>query len=54
VLDEAEELLDAGLLSDADLRALTFANPVALWGTTNPRFFEGTVVEEEARSLLLA
>jgi hypothetical protein len=52
VLDEAEELLDAGLLSDADFRALTFENPIDLWGSTNPRFFEGTVLEEAARRRL--
>jgi predicted TIM-barrel fold metal-dependent hydrolase len=52
VLDEAQELLDAELLSDDDFRALTFGNPVALWGATNRTFFDGTVVEQEARSLL--
>jgi hypothetical protein len=29
-----------------------FENPVALWGGTNARFFDGTVVEQEARAAL--
>jgi hypothetical protein len=52
VLDEAAELLDDDVLTADDFRALTFGNPVALWGETNPKFFDGTVVEQEARAAL--
>lgn len=52
VLDEAAELLDDGVLTPENFRALTFGNPVALWGGTNPKFFDGTVVEQEARAEL--
>jgi predicted TIM-barrel fold metal-dependent hydrolase len=52
VLDEAAELLDDGVLTEDEFRALTFGNPIALWGETNPKFFDGTVVEQEARAVL--
>jgi hypothetical protein len=52
VLDEAAELLDDGILTEDEFRALTFGNPIALWGETNPKFFDGTVVEQEARAVL--
>jgi hypothetical protein len=29
-----------------------FGNAVRLWGTQNPRFFEGTAVAKEAAALL--
>ena len=31
-----------------DFRAFTFANTVRLWGTQNPKFFEGTTVAKAA------
>src|SRR5262249_15096821 len=54
-LHEASGLVEAGLISQDDFRDFTFANAVHLWGTQNPRFFEGTTVaraaaEELARS----
>ncbi len=52
VMDEAAELLDDSVLTDEQFRALTFTNPVALWGETNPDFFNGTVVQQAARSVL--
>jgi hypothetical protein len=42
VLCEAWELVEHGHLDEADFRAFTFDNPVALWRGTNPRFFDGT------------
>ncbi|MBV8949344.1 MAG: amidohydrolase, partial [Actinobacteria bacterium] len=54
VMDEASELLDDGVLTGDEFRALMFANPVALWGDTNPSFFDGTIVEGEARAELSA
>jgi predicted TIM-barrel fold metal-dependent hydrolase len=44
VLSEAWELVEHGHLDEADFRAFTFDNPVALWSGTNPSFFDGTVV----------
>jgi hypothetical protein len=37
-----------------DFRAFTFVNAVKLWGTQNPRFFEGTRVVKEAAAILAA
>ncbi len=51
-LPEAYELVEDGLLTEANLRDFTFANAVRLWGTQNPKFFEGTVVAKEAAALL--
>jgi predicted TIM-barrel fold metal-dependent hydrolase len=47
-LAEAHELVEAGLLSRDDFRDFTFANAVRLWGTQNPRFFDGTTVARAA------
>jgi predicted TIM-barrel fold metal-dependent hydrolase len=52
VLAEAHELVDEGLISEADFRDFSFANAVRLHGGMNPRFFEGTAVEAEAAKLL--
>jgi hypothetical protein len=56
-LPEAYELVEDGLISSDNFRDFTFANAVHLWGTQNPRFFEGTAVagaaaEELARSAM--
>ena len=45
VLEEASELLDDGLVDEADFRDFVFANPVRLWTSVNPDFFAGTAVE---------
>ena len=45
VLHEAWELVEDGHLDDADFRAFTFGNPVALWAGANPSFFDGTIIE---------
>ena len=47
-LPEAWELVEDGLIGPDDFRAFTFANAVHLWGTQNPRFFEGTAVARAA------
>jgi len=49
VLPEAWELVERGLLSEGDFRAFTFGNAVSLWAGGNPAFFDGTVIEAEAR-----
>jgi predicted TIM-barrel fold metal-dependent hydrolase len=47
-LAEAHELVEDGVISADNFRAFVFANPVHLWGTQNPRFFEGTTVAKAA------
>ena len=51
-LRQADELVDKGLITDDDFRDFTFANSVRLWGTQNPRFFDGTLVAKEAAEVL--
>jgi hypothetical protein len=46
VLEEAYELVEHGLISEADFREFVFANPASLHTGMNPDFFKGTVVEE--------
>jgi predicted TIM-barrel fold metal-dependent hydrolase len=53
-LPEAYELVEDGFLTDDNFRDFTFTNAVKLWGTQNPRFFEGTVVAKEAAAVLNA
>ncbi len=53
-LRQAHELVEDGHITDDDFRDFTFANAVRLWGTQNPRFFEGTSVAKEAAALLSA
>jgi hypothetical protein len=47
-LPEAWELVEDGLIGEDDFKAFTFANAVHLWGTQNPKFFEGTAVARAA------
>jgi hypothetical protein len=51
-LSEAYELVEDGHITADDFRAFTFANAVKLWGTQNPKFFEGTRVAKEAAAVL--
>jgi len=46
VLPETYELVEDGLLSAADFRRFVFGNVVDMYTAMNPRFFEGTVVED--------
>ena len=48
VLPEAHELVDSGRISTDDFREFVFGNPMDLWAGANPRFFEGTRVEDAA------
>src|SRR6266404_5851022 len=47
-LPEAYELVEDGHITADNFRDFTFANAVRLWGTQNPRFFEGTRVAKDA------
>ena len=51
-LPEAYELVEDGFLTDDNFRDFTFTNAVRLWGTQNPRFFEGTAVAKAAAAEL--
>jgi predicted TIM-barrel fold metal-dependent hydrolase len=51
-LPEAHELVEEGHITDDDFRDFVFGNAVRLWGTQNPRFFEGTRVAKEAATVL--
>ncbi len=52
VVPEAYEMVEDGLVTSADFRDFTFGNVVRLFGTGNPRFFEGTRVAREAAAIL--
>lgn len=52
VLEEAHELVDDEVMSDADFRDFTFANPVDFWARGNPDFFKGTAIEEAVEQQL--
>ncbi|MFN0303008.1 MAG: hypothetical protein ACKVQU_21940 [Burkholderiales bacterium] len=54
VVPEAYELLEHGLLDEEAFRDFTFANAVRVWGTHNPTFFKGTVIECAAADVLAA
>jgi predicted TIM-barrel fold metal-dependent hydrolase len=54
VVPEAHELVEHGLITDADFRDFMFANAVRFWGEVNPDFFKGTVVADAAAEVLAA
>ena len=54
VVEEAYELVEAGLLSSENFRDFTFSNAVGLFAGMNPDFFEGTIAEDEVRRELEA
>ena len=54
ILAEAYGLVDAGLLTLEDFRALTWTNPAWLHLRMNPDYFKGTTVEGEAEKLKAA
>jgi predicted TIM-barrel fold metal-dependent hydrolase len=51
VTSEAYELIEHGLITEADFRDFVFANPARLWTGMNPDFFKGTRVEAAVASL---
>ncbi|HSE99057.1 MAG TPA: amidohydrolase family protein [Blastocatellia bacterium] len=54
VVEEAYELVEKELITDNDFRDFVFGNPVSFLGGMNPKFFDGTVVEEEAGRELIS
>src|SRR5437016_7436046 len=51
-LPEAYELVEDGCITPENFRDFVFANTVHLWGTQNPKFFEGTRVAKAAATEL--
>ena len=51
-LPEAYELVEEGAITPDHFRDFAFANTVHLWGTQNPKFFEGTRVAKAAAAEL--
>jgi predicted TIM-barrel fold metal-dependent hydrolase len=51
-LAEAYELVEDGVLDRDQLRDYLFTNSVEFYGSLNPQFFVGTVVEREAATVL--
>jgi hypothetical protein len=51
-LPEAFELVEDGHITESDFHDFVFGNAVRLWGTQNPRYFEGTAVAKEVAALL--
>jgi hypothetical protein len=54
ILSEAWGLVDAGMLTRDDFKALTWTNPATLHLRANPDYFKGTAIETEAEKLLTA
>ena len=52
ITEEAYEMVEHGLISEADFSDFVFANPAHLWAGMNPDFFKGTRVEGAVRELL--
>ncbi|HTT76065.1 MAG TPA: hypothetical protein VMF50_08820, partial [Candidatus Binataceae bacterium] len=43
--EEAHELVEDGVITEDDFRAMVWLDPVRFWTSANPAFFKGTVVE---------
>ncbi len=52
VLAESWELVEDGLITEADFRDFTFANAAELHTAMNPDFFKGTAIEHEVEALV--
>ena len=52
VLPEAFELMERGLVTEADFEGFVFTNAVRLHTANNPHFFDGTVIENEVSAVL--
>ena len=51
VTEEAYEMVEHGVITEADFRDFVFTNPTTLWTGMNPDFFKGTVVEKQVGRL---
>src|SRR5262249_32433502 len=52
VTEEAYEMVEHGVITEADFRDFVFTNPTTLWTGMNPDFFKGTVVEKQVDELV--
>ena len=52
VLPEVWEMVEHGLMSEQDVREMTFTNPLRLHARMNPAFFEGTAVESAVAQVM--
>ena len=52
VVAEAYELVEDGLISEDDFRDFAFTNAASLYTGMNPKFFEGTACEAEAKKVV--
>ncbi|HEV8715753.1 MAG TPA: amidohydrolase family protein [Candidatus Binatia bacterium] len=52
VTEEAYEMVEHGVITEADFRDFVFTNPTTLWTGMNPDFFKGTVVEKQVDKLM--
>jgi hypothetical protein len=52
VVEEAYELVEKGVVTEADLKEFVFTNPVSFYTGLNSEFFKGTVVENEVQKIL--
>ncbi|MBL1177229.1 MAG: amidohydrolase family protein [Pantanalinema sp. GBBB05] len=50
-LAESWELVEAGVISEADFKAYVFENPYKLYTEANPSFFEGTAIADQLSSV---
>jgi hypothetical protein len=53
-LAEAYELVERGVLDADSFRDFVFTNPLRFYGSLNPQFFTGTVIEKEATAFLMS
>jgi predicted TIM-barrel fold metal-dependent hydrolase len=51
-LEEAFELVERGILDAESFRKFVFTNPLRFYGSLDPAFFCGTVIEDEAAAAL--
>jgi hypothetical protein len=51
-VEEAYELVEDGIIGEAEFRELTFVNPVRLHAGMNPEFFAGTICEGAVATVL--
>ena len=54
VLEEAYELVEDGLITEADFREFVFTNAARLHASLNRDFFKGTVVEDAVAEYVVA
>jgi predicted TIM-barrel fold metal-dependent hydrolase len=51
VVEEAYELVEKDVITEADLKDFVFTNPASFYGGLNQDFFKGTVVEQEVKRI---